>query len=255
MLPKDRRSKILKLLEEQTVSGIRELFGVFNVSIPTLYKDLEILEREKKISRSYGAIQLIREDKFRHSFFSRLKMEKDKKRHIARSAVSFIQSGDTIFLDSSTTTFYLCDELKKSSIQSLTIITNSLFIPQEFIMHANYRIIQTGGMLDRDIGCFHSQDIESYLSRIHGNKFFFSAQAVSTEKGILDSYQPEEIKIKQLFLANADESIALLDSTKFNKTGTINWLAIEDLKMIITDKELDSAVQKYMREKGVRLFT
>lgn len=228
---------------------------MFNVSIPTLYKDLDILEKEKKIQKSYGQISLIREDKFRHTFFNGLKVNREKKRHIARSAVTFIQSGETIFLDSSTTTFYLCDELKKTSLQNITIITNSVFIPLEFIMHANVRVIQIGGMLDREFGCFHGQDYETALSHIHGNKFFFSAQAVSQDLGIMDVYNPEEIKMKQYFFANAAESIALLDSTKFVKTGTVNWLSLDELKVIITDKDLDATVQKHMRERGIRLFT
>ena len=255
MLPKDRHSKIIKFLEEHNTSSVRDLSRVFHVSIPTLYKDLDILEKAKKIQKSYGQIQLIREDKFRHSFFNRQKMNRDKKRHIARSAVSFIQTGETIFLDSSTTTFYLCDEIKRADLQNLTIITNSMFIPMEFIMYPNIRVIQIGGLMDRELGCFHGQDYESTLSRIHGNKFFFSAQAISPEKGIMDEYQPEEVQIKQYFFTNAAESIALMDSTKFVKTGTMNWLDLERLKIIITDKELDAAVQKHMRDKGIRLFT
>lgn len=255
MLPKDRHSKILKLLEDQHTTNVRELSKIFNVSIPTLYKDLDILEKEKRIQKSYGQISLILEEKYRHHFFSRLKVNKEKKRYIARSAVSFIQSGDTIFLDSSTTTFYLCDEIRRSNLQNLTLVTNSLFIPQEFIMYPNVRVILLGGLLDSELGCFHDPEFEPTLSRIQGNRFFFSAQAISGDKGILDVYHPDEIKVKQLFYANAAESVALMDSTKFAKSGTVNWLGIEGLKFLITDRDLDGNIQKHLREKGVRVFT
>ena len=128
MTVKERRSQILKLLEERDTLSVKDLAKEFEVSTPTLYKDLDTLEQEKLIIKSYGGIKLLKDDKYRHDFFHQLKVEKESKETIAQRAVKLIRDGETIFLDASTTTYYLCRELKRTRLSNITIVRNSAFI-------------------------------------------------------------------------------------------------------------------------------
>jgi DeoR/GlpR family transcriptional regulator of sugar metabolism len=132
MQPKERRERIVQLLAQNHRLTVRELSREFGVSAPTLHKDLETLSHEKRVHRSYGEIRLARDETPRHDFFEQLETNPEKKRHIARIAAGLVRDGQTLFLDASSTTFFLCDELKRRNPEGVTLITNSLFIPLEF---------------------------------------------------------------------------------------------------------------------------
>ncbi len=254
MTVKKRRSEIIKLLETEKDVTVKGLAEKFNVSIPTLYKDLDNLEQEKLITKSYGGVQLIREDKYRHDFFKQLKVEHESKKMIASRALELINDGETIFLDASSTTYYLCRELKTSKLKNLTIVSNSVFIPPELIMQEQFSIICVGGFLEQSSAEFVSSHPERYLGNIHGNTFFFSVRAISPEKGVLDYYNPNDIRIKNLFLEKANRAVLLVDSTKFTKPGTVNWVGFDKLKTIITDTKLDPKILALLKKQGVSVL-
>ncbi len=254
MTVRERRTKIIKLLEENSSLSVKDLAKEFKVSAPTLYKDLDSLESEKLILKSYGEIQLLKEDKYKHDFFRQLKVDQESKKTIAARALELISDGETIFMDASTTTFYLCRELKKSRLKNLTIVTNSAFIPTELIMQEQFRIVCVGGYLDRASAEFISSHPEQYLGNIHGNTSFFSVRAVSPEKGVLDYYNPNDIRTKNLFLENADRAVCLADSTKFSKAGTVNWVGYDRLKTIVTDPKISPEIVASLRKKGVQVL-
>jgi DeoR/GlpR family transcriptional regulator of sugar metabolism len=254
MTVKERRSQILKLLEETDTLSVKDLAREFKVSAPTLYKDLDTLEQERLIVKSYGGIQLLKDDKYRHDFFHQLEVEKESKEAIASRAVELIRDGETIFLDASTTTYYLCKELKKSRLRNITLVTNSAFIPTELIMHDQFRIICIGGVLDRASAEFVGPHPELYLENIHAKTFFFSVRSMSPEKGVLDHYNPNDIRIKSMFFENADRGVCLVDSTKFFKTGTVNWVGYDRLKTIITDRNVLPEVMTRLEDNGVEVL-
>ncbi len=255
MHPKERRDRILQLLAQNSRRTVQELSREVGVSAPTLYKDLETLCREKRVQRSYGEVRLARDDKTRHDFFEQLETNPDKKRHIARVAASLVRDGETLFLDASSTTFYLCEELKSRGLAGVTLITNSLFIPMEFLTFPAFRVIGLGGVLDRETAGFSSAHPERHLENLRGNTFFFSAAAVSPERGILDAYILGDVRIKQLFFENAEQAVCLADSTKFRKHGAVNWLGFDRLKTIVTDPELEPEVRAALEARGVRVLS
>lgn len=254
MTVKERRTKILKLLEDRDSISVKELAKEFKVSAPTLYKDLDNLEQENLIAKSYGGIQLLKDDKYRHDFFQQLKVEQESKQEIAARAVQLISDGETIFLDASSTTYYLARELKTTKLQNLTIITNSAFVPTELIMQEQFRIICIGGVLERAGAEFISSHPEQYLGNIHGNFFFFSVRAISPEKGVLDYYHPNNIRIKSLFMESADRGVLLVDSSKFSKPGTVNWVGYDKLKTVITDTNAPAEVISILQNAGVTVL-
>ncbi len=254
MLPKERRNRILELLERRGRLSVRELAREFMVSAPTLYKDVEALERDRRVETSYGEIRLPDRDRYHHDFFQRLKSNRSRKMRIARSAAALVGSGNTLFLDASTTTFYLCDELKRRGFRELTIVTNSLFIPVELLMHPAFRVIALGGVLDRETAAFAAARPERYLGRLHADISFFSAAAVDPQRGIMDAYILNDVRVKELFFENADRTICLADSSKFHKKGTVNWIGFDRLKTIVTDPSVDPEILARLRGQGVEVL-
>jgi DeoR/GlpR family transcriptional regulator of sugar metabolism len=144
MFIEERHQVIQQLLKEKGRLEVPELSALFNVSDDSIRRDLRILEQKGILERTYGGAVLPKKANYYPSYTERLKSNKKKKEGIAKLAASFIQEGDTIFLDGSTTVAELIPYLNK--YENLTVITHSVMIAYE-IVHAetNIHLIMIGG--------------------------------------------------------------------------------------------------------------
>ncbi|MCE5329909.1 DeoR/GlpR family DNA-binding transcription regulator [bacterium] len=255
MNPQDRREKILKLLHDNYGKlTLKELSRHFNISQSALYKDLDILQKQRYIKKIYGGIELIDINMQQHNYYRSLQVNVKQKTAIAKEAVKLVSSNETIFIDGSSTTFYLCEELKKQNYKNITVITNSIFIPHEFILQENFNVICTGGMLNKEIGVYCGDLWESVLiNNFHANKFFFSTYGISADIGVLDSFVPGETSMKKIFSKNASKNICLADSNKFMIKGAINWISFENIDVLISDNLMDGNILNVLKTKKIQL--
>ena len=249
-----RKEKLLEFIHEKKSITIKELSQHFDTSTPTLYRDLKSLEEDRVIQKFYGGVKLIEKGKEEHEFFYRTEINVEKKKHIAKKALQFINSGDNVFIDASTTCFYLCKELSNSAIDYLTIFTNGLFVPIEFLSISNFKMVNFGGFLDRDVTSFVKNEPQFFLENIKYLKYFGSTYAFSYEYGAMDNLDLWEIEVKKKVLQFADEVFLLIDSSKFNLKGTYNWLEVDKVKKIITDPAVDKKIVDLLSLKGVGVF-
>lgn len=254
MQPQKRREKILALLRENSDITIERLAKLLKTSTPTIYRDFDILEKQNNITKLYGGVQLIKDSKLEHDFYKRLKANADFKKAIALEAVKLISEDETIALDESTTAYFLAEELKKSCFKNITIITNSVLIPPEFVNNNHVRVISTGGIVHNKIAGFVGNIAENSLNNFHCSKYFFSSAGISESEGVLDAYIPESIRLKEMILSITDEAICMVDSSKFLKRGTVNWIGFDKLKKIITDQKLDKKIINNLRQKNITVI-
>ncbi len=253
MIPEDRRKKILGLLKDRKDLTPEFLSEKLNISIPTIYRDLDILEKENNIRKVYGGIKLIENNQVEKNYYKRFEKNKKLKKAIAREAVKLIKDGETIILDESSTVHYLAEEITRLDL-NLTIITNSILIMPEFVNINKIKIISTGGILNQEICGLVGPITQNTISQFRADKCFFSSAGISSEAGVLDAYIPESISVKESFLKISDEVICLVDSEKFNKSGAVNYINFDRLKKIITDELLDKEIIKMLGKKGVEVI-
>ncbi|MCL5069761.1 MAG: DeoR family transcriptional regulator, partial [Actinobacteria bacterium] len=148
----------MELIKDQS-NDIKELAKILNTSIPTIYRDIRTLLKKNKIKKNYNDIKVIDniEENYKNIIITklgqRIEQNKIEKISIAKEAAKLVNTGDNIILDESSTSYYLAKELKNRNIP-ITIITNSVLIPQEFLENNLVRIINTGGVLDSEVGGF-----------------------------------------------------------------------------------------------------
>jgi len=250
----NRKEKLLELIHQRKNITIKDLSQNFNGSIPTLYRDLDSLEKERFIQKFRGGVRYIKGTEKEHGFFYRAEINVKYKKYIAKNAIKYIKSGDIIFIDASTTSFYLCKELKNSNIDNLTIFTNGLFVPSEFLIINNFNVISFGGILDRELASFVKNDLHFFLKKIKYLKYFGSAFAFSCKFGAMDQFGLEEVRVANNLLPYCSEIFLLIDSSKFKRKGTYNWLEIDKIDKIITDFDIDKEIVDLLLEKGVEVI-
>ena len=104
---------------------------------------------------------------------------------IGQKALEYVESGDCIFIDNSSTCYYFAESLSASSFKNVVVITDSNMIPGLFLGNKDITVISTGGTLLKELDSFYGPVAIDAISRFNGNKFFFSAGAVSLEGQIL----------------------------------------------------------------------
>jgi DeoR/GlpR family transcriptional regulator of sugar metabolism len=255
MNPQERRNKLIELIRGNNGKiSLKEATDKIAISQSALYKDINILENQRLIRKNYGTLELVQSEEKQHNFFLNMQKNAGQKKAIAKKAVSLVMDNDTIFVDGSSTTFYFCEELKKCSLRNITLITNSVFIPREMIMAENINTICVGGMLNKLIGTSDGDIWETLVKgNFYANKFFFSCYSMPCEVGCLDPVQTDA-SMKAVFALKSQKNICLVDSSKFLLYGTFNWIGLDRIDLIISDKRLEPHIAEKLKSRGTELM-
>lgn len=249
MLTIERQAEILRLLKDKKSVTVVELGKLFNVGEATIRRDLEKLERQGFLERTYGGAVLLDSLNAEIHLAIREQEQKEEKDFIGQTAAAMIQDGDTVILDSSTTTATMITHL--SDKKNLTVITNGAKTAVE-LAGMNIAIHSTGGMLRENSLSFIGDHAKDFLKSYFVDKAFFSCRAVSMERGLTDSNQ-FEAELRKVMIHNCKQAFLLADHTKFGKVSFAHIANFEKIYMVITDKLPSSDWMKFFQDLHVEL--
>ena len=145
MLGIERRQKIMNILQQNKKAYVAQLAQEFGITEETVRRDLEKLEKQNLLQRTYGGAVLLEKTNEDLSFEQRSITHVAEKRKISEMAIQLIDDGDTVFMDSSSTALMLRPHLERK--KNITIITNSIRLLYDAALNTNLHIISTGGRL------------------------------------------------------------------------------------------------------------
>ena len=251
MLAIDRRSEIMEKIQEEGSVRVTELSQRFDVTEETIRRDLEKLETEGRITRTYGGAVLNKGTKEDLSINIRESRNQEGKSRIARKVVELINDGDSLMLDASTTTMYVARHLKDK--KGITVITNSLRVPMEMTASGEAEVIVAGGTFRPNslslIGSRAAEMLDGYFV----DKAILSCKSFDPTTG---TYEPHEMEaeIKKKMRDNAQTVILAVDHTKFNQKSFIRTISISDIDIVITDVRLPEETEAILREQNISLY-
>ncbi len=245
-----RKQVIQQLIDTEALVKVSELAKEFDVSEMTVRRDLSELEKigllrrthggaVKEVSRSYEPPFSLRQTKYSH-----------EKKLIAREAVKFISEGDTIVIDSGTTSIALAIELLK--LNHITVITPSIHTAMLFCDHPGIKVLVSGGILRHGEGSLVGEFSRQFFEQLYFDTFFLSPAGISEETGLTE-YIVEDAAIKQIIQSHAKKTIALVTSDKFEKTAFSRICPLEDIDILITDREPDAKLHTALNENHIEL--
>ena len=235
MYHKEREQEILDILKSSNgfVSTKQLCEGLF-ASESSIRRDLKSLEARGLVKRSYGGASLANNFSNIVTFNKRTKQNADAKQKIAKKAASFIKDGQIIFLDQSSTAFYLANELIDRS--NLTVVTNNIEITM-LLANSKIRLISSGGFLsDENRNCLIGGDAQRTFQNIYADMAFFSVKAVS-EDGAVTDCASEEVVVRNAMLNNAAKKVLLCDSSKFGGKAPFKQCNLEDVDILISEND------------------
>ena len=251
MLAGERQRKIVREIRNRGASTISELSKNFNVSEMTIRRDLDRLEQERLIKRTYGGALSLEVATFEPTFQEKDSIEIEEKRRIGAAAVSIINQGDTIFLTTGTTTMQIVKNLVKSkSVINLTVVTNSVNNAYELCKLDSIRLFVIGGEVRKRSYAMIMPQIEESLKGICIDKFFLGVNGLSYEYG-LTIPNPLEAQFCRLVIQKSRETVVVADHSKFGKVAFAHIANLNKIDKIITDSAVDQEYIDQLKDKGI----
>lgn len=250
MLAIERRRLIISILQEKNSVLVPELSKEFNVTEETIRRDLEKLEREGILKRTYGGAVLNESTNVDLPLNIREVTNKEGKEAIGTKVTDFIEDGDTILLDSSSTALQIASKIKNK--KKITVITNSIKIVLELSDAKDCRIISTGGMLRENAMSFVGHMAEQSIKNYNVDKAIISCKGVDKLKHITESNEMEA-EVKKAMINSADKVFLVVDHAKFDKVAFVKMLNINAVDMIFTDRRLPEDWEQHLRNHNVEV--
>jgi DeoR/GlpR family transcriptional regulator of sugar metabolism len=244
----EREDEIMALLGETEYATVDYLAKKMNISSSSIRRDLKNLEERGLVNRSYGGVKLAEATGKRIPFSLRSHENSPQKKQIAKAALSLINVGDVVFLDGSSSAYFVAELLP--AISGVTVVTNSVDI-MSTLSRYDVKAYCTGGNLSPEnkavlVGGY-AQD---FLRKMRADVAFFSVQSVNADGDFFDCYA-EEVAIRNIMMQNARRRVLLCDSSKWNRTSIFYQGNLRDIDYVISDRDLnqlftDPSPKKYI---------
>lgn len=242
----------MQYIKSKGCGDIKELSNLVGASESTVRRDLDELARSGRLERTHGgAVLKYFGAAFERQHEEKLNLMKEEKQRIAAKAASYICEGDTVFIDSGTTVYFLKNVL--SEIPNLTVFTYDLIIANTLELHSTSNLIVTGGIRRQGYNnaLIGSQVVE-FLNSIRVDKVLLAADAVDIEFGVSNS-NLMEAELKRLLITIGKKIILLADHTKFDTIAMAKVCPIDDIDLLITDCESPSTFLEQIRKKSISI--
>ena len=243
MWQKERHQRISSLLESLGQVTKEQLTEELGVSRETVRRDLLEMEKLGLVNCVHGGVTAVSSGK-EPPLNERARLRMKEKRAIAQEARKLVKQGDTLFIDSGSTTTQLAREL--SAIHDLHIVTNSVEVAS-IIGNANETSLSgnavtlLGGRLGRYAAATQGDITIREINRYHVDYAMVSPVAMHPKYGAM-SYEPEEAEIARAMTENASRTIVLADYSKFQSIGRISYCPLEQIDKLIVDTAANASI-------------
>jgi DeoR/GlpR family transcriptional regulator of sugar metabolism len=230
-----RLNSILQMLKVNTSASIEEIAGTFHVSQMTIRRDLQKLVESGQVIRIPGGARIEHWRGAERSFFERLQNMSPAKRSIGMAASALVGEGESVVLDSGTTTLYVARELRGR--RNVVVFTFSLAVLEELASAEDIRVELTGGVYRSSSHDLIGHAVGKSLNAICADTVIFGAAAVSFTRGVM-VHDPDA---QHELLQAGKRKVLVVDSSKIGTEATYRLCAIEHCDLILTDNGISAA--------------
>ena len=251
MLAIERRSEILTKLQQEGKVLVNDLSKFYQVTEETIRRDLEKLEIEGIVKKTYGGAVLAETLNIDLPYYVRKQTNVQSKENIASKIAELIKDGDHIMLDASSTAVYVIKKIKQ--LKNITIVTNSIEIMLELADVNGWKVFSTGGAMKEGALALVGHQAEEMIDRFHVDKAIISCKGIDQEFGITDSNEPD-VEIKRHMVKAAKQVILAVDSSKFDKISFVRMGTFDQVNTVVTNMEPSQEWKDVLENAGVTVI-
>jgi DeoR family transcriptional regulator, glycerol-3-phosphate regulon repressor len=241
-----RQLDILQSARQFGTIGIAELAGTLRVSAETIRRDVRLLVARGELVKLHGAVrhaEALREAPFER----RMRENVEAKRAIVRHAARMVADGDSLMMDTGTTTSLFARELLAR--RGLTVVTNSSDIARTLATVNGNRVYMAGGELHGDNGAAFGRSACAFVADFRVRFAVISIAAVNAAGGLMD-YRLDEAEFARIVLQRGERRLVLTDSSKFDRSALVRVAGFDGVDTILTERLPPPRLERAISEGG-----
>ncbi len=245
----DRQSLIRDRVHSEGSVTVDQLVSLLGVSRMTVHRDLDVLEADAVLRKVRGGATALRSSLFESDFPFRLTSSVAAKNAIGRAAATFVDGGQAVICDESTTTLAALRAIEAG--ESITVITNCFPMMQYVNESTKHRLIGLGGDYVTRYQAFLGIVCEQAITNVYADVLLASCSAV---RGSSTYHQDQQIvAVKRAMIKSAPTRLLLLDSSKVGVGALYHLGEIGDFTHLITDDGTPETLLDQARESGLEV--
>ena len=245
-----RRKKILEILRRDGQVRVSQLSDALGATVVTIRNDLDSLEQDGYLERTQGGAIQTMKNYYNLEFQRRKQEHMEMKKAIAAACAARVRDGDTLFINSGTTTYFTAVELKQR--KNLNVVTNSISVAVELGGLPTFRVILLGGDISAQYSFTYGEDVKEQIARYRANWAILSVDGVNPGTGVT-TYHAEESVIDRIMMERAEKGIIVADSTKLGRESFSRISALTSGTVLISDREADPNLVERIAQEGVEV--
>jgi len=250
---RERQDRIVSALRSGGAASVRDLAQSLQVSESTIRRDLDLLDRNGELTRTYGGA-VLRPGETVTDSGDPLRVEApfsadtgvDLKQRVAERAAALVPDESVVLLDIGTTTPLVARRLRGRPV---TVITSNLAVLDELRDDTTVRLVMLGGVFRRNYRSFVGSLTQSALTQVSADLLFLSCTGVRPSGHVVDN-MAVEAPIKQAMIAAADRIMLLATEAKFPGTGALRLCALSDVDSVVTTAGANPKTLELCRQAG-----
>lgn len=250
MLAIARKNFIRQQLREHKSIRITAIAELLQVTKETVRRDLKSMEEDGELMRTHGGAYILDGVQNELDLSTRQILRTAEKEIIAEKCDSLIQNGDYIFLDASSTAWFIAKAIMHRKVAVLTV---SLEIINLLSADSSVRLFAVGGEYNAATRSFTGNSAIQNLERYYFDKAFISCRSVSLDAGLTDT-NVDEAMLHRLALEHAHESYLAIDISKLNRSSFAKIVPLASLNGIIMDQPFPEDWVHYLNEHNVKIY-
>lgn len=245
-----RRKEILDILAREGRVKVAELSQLLGASEVTIRNDLAELDKEGVLERTHGGARKTQRAYYNMTLKERGTRNAEIKQRIAQAAAELVHDGDTLLINSGTTTHFVAQQLRDK--RKLKVVTNSISIAMELGDLSNINVILLGGNVNIDYTFTYGDDTLAQLRKYKADKLILSVDGIDEEAGIT-TYHAEEAEVNKAMIERAHRNIVVADHTKIGYECFAAVAPLEAIEYLITDGQAGSGKLDMLGRRGVEI--
>ena len=245
-----RRKRILEMLAKEGRVQVLQLSRELSASVITIRNDLDVLGRNGHLERIRGGALRLGDGQWGFGFKKALFNENPDKRQVADVAAGMVDNGDTLFVNSGTSTYYVAMNLKR--LKNLNIVTNSIPVALALGEVSGFRVLLLGGNLNVRHSFVYGPDAMEQMKKYTAKKAILSVNGISRAAGFT-TYHAEEAALDQLMMERSQHTFIVADHSKYGHDSFYHISHPQENQTWITNDSVDPRARTEFLDTGMQI--
>lgn len=251
IIPAARQAMIVELIKKDGLVTVESLSKKLEVSVITIRRDLSVLEETGVLERTHGGAVFTNPIEREFHYSEKDRLNKEQKESIGKAAAALVEDGDTVFINSGSTTYQVIRFLEGK--RDLQIITNNAAAVADFGGRPGIDLILTGGLFRHQSNCLIGDFAVNTVNMVVASKLIMGVDGISFKEGLTSPVYQEAGITKLMIERTQGQVICVADYTKIGKVTNFVTSPLSVVDTLVTDWMFNEDLRIKIEEIGIKI--